>query len=77
MVTRVKLRPEWEAAYGMYMAKKSAISQYLAAIGSKGGKVKGVKKGFASLTAEERRQMAAKAAAGRRRAKKNAKKKTA
>jgi hypothetical protein len=45
---------------------KSAISKYLADIGSKGGKVKGTKKGFASLSDEERQVIAKKAAAGRR-----------
>ena len=48
------------------MATRSAISKYLAEIGSKGGKVTGTKKGFASLTEEERRAIAKKAAAGRR-----------
>jgi len=50
------------------MASKSAISKYLADIGSKGGKVTGTQKGFASLTEEERKAMAKKAAAGRRKA---------
>jgi len=48
------------------MAQKSEISKYLAGIGSKGGKVKGVAKGFASLTEEERKAVAKKAAAGRK-----------
>jgi len=48
------------------MAAKSAISRYLADIGSKGGKVTGTKKGLASLTDEERQAIARKAAAGRR-----------
>jgi hypothetical protein len=48
------------------MARKSAISRYLAKIGSKGGKVTGTKKGFAALTDEERQAVARKAAAGRR-----------
>lgn len=48
------------------MATKSAISKYLAGIGAKGGKVGGTKKGFASLTDEERQAIAKKAAAGRK-----------
>jgi hypothetical protein len=36
------------------MKQRSAISQYLADIGSKGGKITGVKKGFAALTPEGR-----------------------
>ena len=50
------------------MASKSAISKYLDEIGSKGGSVTGTKKGFASLTADERKAVAKKAAVGRRKA---------
>jgi hypothetical protein len=56
------------------MASKSAISKYLAEIGSKGGSVTGTKKGFASLGEDERKAIAQKAAAGRRAAKAKRKK---
>jgi len=52
------------------MTKKSAVSEYLASIGRKGGEAK-VPKGLARLTEEERKAIAAKGLAARR---KNAKK---
>jgi hypothetical protein len=53
------------------MAKKSALSQYLASIGRKGGQKKGVK-GIAALPPERQEEIRAKAAEARR---KQAKKK--
>jgi len=50
------------------MAKRDAISEYLAGIGKKGGQVTGTKKGFASLSDAERKALLQKAAAGRRKA---------
>jgi len=46
------------------MAKKSAVSEYLARIGREGGKAK-VRKGLASLTKARRRQIAKQGAAAR------------
>jgi hypothetical protein len=56
------------------MAKKSKspVSRYLSKIGKKGGQVKGVAKGLAALSPEEREEIRAKALATRR---KNAAKK--
>lgn len=56
------------------MASKSDISQYLAEIGSKGGKVKHPNKGFGALTDKQKKEIAQKAAAGRARAAKAKKK---
>ncbi len=53
------------------VAKKSAVSDYLASIGRKGGEAK-VPKGLAMLSEEERKAIAAKGLATRR---KNAKQK--
>ena len=47
------------------MAKKNAISQYLASIGRKGGQKKGIK-GIAALPREQQEKIRAKAAAARR-----------
>jgi hypothetical protein len=46
------------------MAKKSAVSQYLASIGRKGGKASG-KARMVKLTPEQRSEVARKAAAAR------------
>ncbi len=47
--------------------KKDPVREYLREIGSRGGSVK-TKKGFATLTDEERKAIAAKAADGRKKA---------
>jgi hypothetical protein len=55
------------------VAKKSALSKYLASIGRKGGQKKGLK-GIAALSPERQEEIRAKAAAARRKqAKKKAK----
>jgi hypothetical protein len=46
------------------MAKKSAVSQYLAQIGREGGKAK-VRKGLATLTKKRKREIARQGAAAR------------
>jgi hypothetical protein len=46
------------------MAKKSAVSQYLAQIGREGGKAK-VKKGFGKLSKARRREIAKQGGAAR------------
>lgn len=55
------------------MERQNAVSKYLASIGSKGGQAK-VAKGFATLSAEERKAIAAKGVKSRARARAAAKK---
>jgi len=53
------------------MAKKrvpTALSEYLSAIGRKGGKAKGKKKGFAAMSEEKRREIQEQGWAARRKA---------